>query len=68
MNKVSGNPISTMEIVRRLRLMAGAGGRLSRDRLITVTQAADRLEYYDERIAIMLEGNNITGGEEDEKH
>ena len=68
MNKVSGNPISTMEIVRRLRLMAGAGGRLSRDRLITVTQAADRLEDYDERIAIMLEGNNITGGEEDEKH
>ena len=41
---------------------------LTRDRLITITQAADRLEDYDERIAIMIEGNNLNGGDGDEKH
>ena len=66
--KVSGNPIPTSKLVSRLRLMVGAGGMLTRDRLAVITQAADRLEDYDERIAIMLEGNNITGGDTDEKH
>ena len=69
MSKVSGNPIPTDKLIYRLRLMAGAGGMLTRDRLKTITQAADRLEDYDERIAIMLEGNNITpGGDANEKH
>ena len=66
--KVSGNPIPTSKLIARLRLMAGAGGMLTRDRLRTISEAADRLEDYDERIAIMLEGNNITGGDTDEKH
>lgn len=58
MNKVSGNPIPTDKIVSRLRLMAGAGGMLTRDRLITCTLAADRLEELEERIAIMTEQEN----------
>lgn len=58
MNKVSGNPMPTDKIVSRLRLMAGAGGMLTRDRLMTVTLAADRLEELDERIAIMTEQEN----------
>ena len=66
--KVSGNPIPTNKLISRLRLMAGAGGMLTRDRLITITQAAERLEDYDERIAIMIEGNNLNGGDNDEEH
>ena len=48
----------TDKIVSRLRLMAGAGGMLTRDRLMTVTLAADRLEDLEERIAIMTEQEN----------
>lgn len=58
MNKVSGNPMPTDKIVSRLRLMAGAGGMLTRDRLMTVTLAADRLEDLEERVAIMTEQEN----------
>ena len=36
--------------------MADTGGMLTRDRIEAVRQAADRLEEYDERIAIMTEG------------
>lgn len=61
--KVSGNPTPTNTIIYRLRLMAGAGGMLTRDRLRTVAEAADRLEELDERVAIMEEGNNLIGGE-----
>ena len=55
MSKPSGNPISTDKLIYRLRLMASSGGMLTRDRLRTVSEAADRLEDYDERIAIMSE-------------
>lgn len=58
MNKVSGNPMPTDKIVSRLRLMAGAGGMLTRDRLLTCALAADRLEDLEERIAIMTEQEN----------
>lgn len=61
--KVSGNPTSTNTLIHRLRLMAGAGGMLTRDRLKTVSEAADRLEQLDERVAIMEEGNNLIGGD-----
>lgn len=64
--KVSGNPTPTNKLIYRLRLMASAGGMLTRDRLRTISEAADRLEDYDERIAIMLDGNNLTGGDADE--
>ena len=48
--------INTNELIRRLRLMASAGGMLTRDRIEAISQAADRLENFDERIAIMTEG------------
>ena len=60
-----GNPVSTDVLIRRLRLMASAGGMLTRDRLKTITAAADRLEDYDERIAIMSEPH---GGDAHEEH
>ena len=53
--KVSGNPTPVNKLIYRLRLMAGAGGMLTRDRIKTVMEAADRLEEFDERIAIMME-------------
>ena len=57
--KVSGNPTPTDTLIHRLRLMAGSGGILTRDRIKTVVESADRLEELDERIAIMMEGNNL---------
>lgn len=59
--------LPTDKLISRLRLMASAGGMLTRDRLRTVAEAADRLEEYDERIAIMEEGNNLIGGEGNEE-
>ena len=48
MNKLKvGNPTPTSTLISRLRLMAGAGGMLSRDRLITISEAADRLDEYE---------------------
>jgi len=41
-----GNPTPTDVLISRLRLMAGSGGMLTRDRLITITEAADRLDEY----------------------
>jgi hypothetical protein len=61
MSKVSGNPIPTNILISRLRLMAGAGGMLTRDRIKTISDAADRLEDYDERIAIMYEPKELPG-------
>ena len=66
--KVSGNPTPTDVIIHRLRLMAGAGGNLSRDRTKTLLEAADRLEELDERVAIMMEGNKLHGGDASEEH
>lgn len=57
--KVSGNPTPTDTLIHRLRLMAGAGGYLTRDRIKTIIESADRMEELDERIAIMMEGNNL---------
>ena len=68
MDHVSGNPTSTDKLVYRLRLMADAGGMITRDRKKTIMEAADRLDDLDERVAIMMEGNNLYGGEADEKH
>lgn len=55
-----GNPTPTVTLIRRLRLMADAGGMLTRDRIRTVIEAADRLEEIDERIAIMLENTDTS--------
>lgn len=52
-----GSPTPTNKLIYKLRLMADAGGMLTRDRLRVVIEAADRLEDLDERVAIMMEGN-----------
>lgn len=39
-------PIPDKQLVSRLRLMAEAGGMLTKDRLEAVRQAADRIEEY----------------------
>lgn len=59
-----GQPVPTDKLIHKLRLMADAGGMLTRDRVRTVIEAADRLEELDERVAIMEEGNR--GGDADE--
>jgi len=48
-------PLKTDQIVRRLRLMAEAGGLITRDRRDVIIQAADKIEELVERIAIMTE-------------
>lgn len=68
MSNVSGNPVSTNTLVYRLRLMADAGGMITRDRKKTIIEAADRLEDLDERVSIMEDGNNLYGGDDDEEH
>jgi len=55
MAKGIGQPVPTDKLIHRLRLMADAGGMLTRDRTRTIIEAADRLEQLDERIAIMME-------------
>lgn len=60
-----GQRTPTDKLIHKLRLMADAGGMLSRDRIRTVIEAADRLEELDERVAIMEEGNR-RGGDTDE--
>lgn len=47
--------IPTLQLIKRLHLMADTGGMLTRDRTDAIRQAADRLEDLDERIAIMTE-------------
>ena len=50
-----GQRTPTDKLVHRLRLMADAGGVITRDRLRIIIESADRLEELDERIAIMTE-------------
>ena len=49
--------IPTLQLIRRLRLMADTGGMLTKDRIEAIRQASDRLEDLDERVAIMKEGD-----------
>ena len=64
-----GQRTPTSKLIYKLRLMADAGGVLTRDRLRIVIEAADRLDELDERVAIMMEGNNLdTGGDGHEEH
>ena len=55
MSKISGNPTPTDELIRRLRMMAESGGMLTKDRILTILDSADRLELYSERVAILME-------------
>jgi len=67
LTKGLGQRTPTVTLVHKLRLMADAGGMLTRDRIRTVIESADRLEDLDERVAIMMEGNRI-GGDANEEH
>lgn len=49
--------MTTDQIIRQLRDKAGVEGTSAL--AVLLSQAADRLEELDERVAIMLEGNNI---------
>lgn len=55
MSKGISQPTSTDKLIHKLRLMADAGGVLTRDRIRVIIESADRLEELDERIAIMSE-------------
>ena len=55
MAKGLGQRTPTDKLIHRLRLMADAGGNLTRDRLKVIIESADRLEELDERVAIMSE-------------
>ena len=61
MSKGLGQRTPTETLIHKLRLMADAGGMLSRDRIRVLIESADRLEELDERVAIMMEGNNMGG-------
>lgn len=60
MSQKLGQPTPTAQLIHRLRLMADAGGMLTRDRIRTLIESADRMEELDERVAIMAEGNNTS--------
>lgn len=55
MVKGLGQRTPTDTLIHHLRLMADAGGMLTRNRLKDIIEAADRLEELDERVAIMSE-------------
>ncbi len=55
MTKGLGQRTPTDKLIHRLRLMADAGGNLTRDRIKVIIESADRLEELDERVAIMTE-------------
>lgn len=55
MSNKLGQPTHTTALIHRLRLMADSGGMLTRDRIKTIIESADRLEELDERVAIMTE-------------
>lgn len=55
MSKHLGQRTPTNKLIHRLRLMADAGGVLTRDRIRTIIESADRMEELDERVAIMSE-------------
>lgn len=59
-----GQPTPTDRLVHRLRLMADSGGVLTRDRIRTIIEAADRMEELDDRVSAM----NGKAGDDHEKH
>ena len=48
-------PLPSDTIVHRMRLMAEAGGMLTKDRTHLIIEAANRIDELEERIAIMTE-------------
>lgn len=60
MKKGIGIPTPTQTLVHRLRLMADAGGVLTRDRVKTVIEAADRMEELNEQVITMTNHPNTS--------
>lgn len=58
-------PMRTPELLRRLDIMAEAGGMLSKDRIRTVREAAARIRELDEAVNILKSHN---GGDVNEEH
>ena len=52
MNK---QPTPTGRLIHLLRMMVESGGMLTKHRIRTIAEAADRMEELDERVAIMSE-------------
>ena len=61
-----GTPTPTNKLIHKLRLMADAGGVLTRDRIRVIMESADRLEDLDERVAIMSECKEDDNGRQSE--
>lgn len=61
-----GTPTPTNKLIHKLRLMADAGGVLTRDRIRVIMETADRLEDLDERVAIMSECKEDDNGRQSE--
>lgn len=61
-----GQRTPTETLIHRLRLMADAGGVLTRDRKRTIIESADRLTELDEYRENLMTLN--TGGDADEEH
>lgn len=62
MGKGIGSPTPSATLVHRLRLMADAGGMLTRDRTRTIIEAADRIDDLQERVDIMTETDPLPDG------
>ena len=60
MSQKLGVRTPTEKLVHRLRLMADAGGVLTRDRQRTVIEAADRLEEQSDEIAALADRHNTS--------
>lgn len=55
MKKGLGQRTPTDKLIHRLRLMADAGGMLTKNRIRDIIESADRMEELDERVCIMSE-------------
>ena len=62
--KLDIQPTKTETLVHRIRLMAEAGGMITKDRRRTLMEAAGRLSELDEAVRILQEH----GGDTHEEH
>lgn len=66
-----GQRTSTEKLIYKLRLMADAGGLLTRDRLRVIIEAADRLDELNDTLAAVNGSQQLmtemTGGEAHEE-
>ena len=55
-----GSPTSTNTLIHRLRLMADAGGVLTKDRIRTLIEAADRMDEMFGKIEQLADEHNTS--------